>query len=223
MPAFIVGTVFATGSVRLAQQLGPGSLFAVPASGRSALHQQHQRGSLVQRRAEEEVKDGKSEIVDGLKKTLNIKAENPVEAKFETPMDGILRNFLGVSAPEDPDDGFVDSGITSNYVTVELDRPFGIGLEEGDDDESLGASISEVQPDSNAGAAGVLAPGYVLIAANGKPVHALSFEDVLKEVSSLDGRVKLTFFVGGREFFYGKFSPSSQWLQDFLDDLSTAA
>jgi len=227
LPACLVGLVLvAAGAAKLAQQLGSaGGLFTVPAGDRLSLRQKQTRGGLLSRRAED-VEDPKAAIVDNLKKTLNVAAEKSVEAKFETPMDGLLSNIFGSgggSAPaEDPDeDDFVDSSTTDSYVTVELDRPFGIGFAESD--ENPGASISELQPNSNAAASGALAPGYLLIAANGKPVHGLEFAAVVEELSSSSGPLKLTFFKGGEEFFYGKFGPSSQWLQDFLDDLAAAA
>mmetsp|Transcript_4743 Transcript_4743/g.12742 ORF Transcript_4743/g.12742 Transcript_4743/m.12742 type:complete len:249 (-) Transcript_4743:72-818(-) len=134
-----------------------------------------------------------------------------------TPIDkwfGWDRHILGA---RDGDDPFVDSSDESSYVTLTLEKPLGIQFEENSEEEGLGAAVEEVKPGYSAFATGLVRSGYQLIIAENTPVYGLPLEEAVKPIMDKDGPVKLTFFVGDPEFFYGDFKPSQAWLAEFIE------
>eukprot|EP00931_Biecheleriopsis_adriatica_P002051 TRINITY_DN102683_c0_g1_i1.p1 TRINITY_DN102683_c0_g1~~TRINITY_DN102683_c0_g1_i1.p1 ORF type:complete len:223 (-),score=71.71 TRINITY_DN102683_c0_g1_i1:29-697(-) len=131
---------------------------------------------------------------------------------MRTPMSGVFDFLFGKE--EKDDDSFVDSSDESNYVTVQLEKPLGLGVGENEGGEG-GAIVTELKPGASADASGKVQPGFQVIAVNDKPVYGLPLQKIVDAVSAGDGPVRLTFFKGDAEFFYGKLGPSSAWLKEF--------
>lgn len=174
--------------------------------------------SPVRRHAEDEA-DPKKSVMSAIENTFKIQKETLVEkgSDFHYPMEGLFNFFNRMSAPQE-DKSFVDSSLASNYVTVLLDKPMGIALGEN---EGTGALVAQIQPGSNAEKNGAVEPGYQLIVVNDVPVISKSTEEITEFVSSQPGPMKLTFFKGPAEYFYGKLGPSTTWLSNFLEELKT--
>jgi len=181
---------------------------------------QRGRSSRMSLRAEDD-NSPRDEQIKWLKSNMKVSAETEVDdADFSTPLDDFFSALGGGGKKKrevSSNDDFVDSSDEANYVTVPLEKPYGIGLSNAM--EEGGATVSQVAPGSNAEASGKIESGYQLIAADGEPVYGQPVSDVAKKLTGKEGPVRLTFFKGGAEYFYGKLGPSSAWLAEFLDKL----
>mmetsp|Transcript_18537 Transcript_18537/g.38558 ORF Transcript_18537/g.38558 Transcript_18537/m.38558 type:complete len:239 (-) Transcript_18537:242-958(-) len=182
---------------------------------------QRGRSSRMSLRAEEDGSTARDDQIKWLKSNMKVSQETEVdEADFSTPLDDVFSFFGGGGKKKREvasNDDFVDSSDEANYVTVTLEKPYGIGMSNAMDEG--GATVSQVAPGSNAEASGNIESGYQLIAADGEPVYGQPVNDIAKKLTGKEGPVRLTFFKGSAEYFYGKLGPSSAWLADFLDKL----
>jgi len=111
---------------------------------------------------------------------------------------------------------FVDSMDAANYVTVEIEKPMGIVFEENDNDVG-GIFLLSLKEGGNADKSGVLKPGDQLVAVGAQRVHGKSFDDALGAiVDSEENPVKMAFFRGSADMFYGPTGASKDWLDEFL-------
>ena len=132
-----------------------------------------------------------------------------------TPIDRLMGWDKAIIASRDDLDPFMDSMDEMNYVTVSLAKPLGLEFVENADDEGNGVMIDKVAANSNADQTGLLRAGYHLIFVDGRPVHGLSFDDAIEAIIEAEGNVKLTFFTGEGDYFYGEFKPETDWLENF--------
>jgi len=129
-------------------------------------------------------------------------------AKSESPK----KEVVGSKQPS----SFVDSMDTTNYLTVELEKPMGIVFEENDDSIG-GIFVFEISEGSNADTDGALKPGDQLVAVGDKKVSGLSFDEALGTIiDSTDEKTKLVLFRGPSEFLYGPTGASQEWLDEFI-------
>ena len=111
---------------------------------------------------------------------------------------------------------FVDSMDEVNYVTASIEKPMGIVFEENDEDYG-GIFLLSLKEGGHGEKNGLLKPGDQLIAVDGKQVSGMSFDDALGTiVESENSEVKMTFFRGSPEMFYGPTGASKEWLEEFL-------
>eukprot|EP00930_Biecheleria_cincta_P027536 TRINITY_DN19327_c0_g1_i1.p1 TRINITY_DN19327_c0_g1~~TRINITY_DN19327_c0_g1_i1.p1 ORF type:complete len:268 (+),score=51.34 TRINITY_DN19327_c0_g1_i1:35-838(+) len=140
-----------------------------------------------------------------------------------TPIDRWLGLDKGILRKREEWDPYVDSSDDRSYVTVSLEKPLGIEFVENTDDEGGGVYVGEVRKGYNAYQSRLIEIGYQLIVVNDVPVHGLPFNAAIKPIIDCEGPVKLTFFAGDAEYFYGKLRPSSEWLADFMIRLKDSA
>lgn len=137
-----------------------------------------------------------------------------------TPIDkwlGFDKYMLNGRSEED--DPFVDPSVDENYVTIVLDKPLGIEFVENTEEQGGGVVVGEVRPGYSAFGCDQIREGYQLIVADEKPVHGLSFDDAIDPIAAKQGAIKLTFFVGEADHFYGKYRPTEEWLASFFERL----
>lgn len=159
---------------------------------------------------EDDIYDDIANKVDWLKNQKG--SEQAIEggAEFVSPLQGLFgSNEQGLN-PRDRD----------NYVTVELTKPLGIGFAEANGQD--GAVITEFQPGSAAAKDKVLRQDYVLALVGLTPVYDMKFADALQPIKDAEGAVKLTFFQGDADAFYGKRKPIPKWMSNFIEKLKPA-
>eukprot|EP00929_Paragymnodinium_shiwhaense_P097026 TRINITY_DN58804_c0_g1_i1.p1 TRINITY_DN58804_c0_g1~~TRINITY_DN58804_c0_g1_i1.p1 ORF type:complete len:270 (-),score=55.01 TRINITY_DN58804_c0_g1_i1:102-911(-) len=118
---------------------------------------------------------------------------------------------------------FVDSSDESSYVTVTLEKPLGIEFMENAPEDGGGVYVGEVRPGYSAYSNDFIRGGYHLIMADNKPVYGLPFDDAIEPIVDAEGAVKLTFFTGETQYFYGEHKPSKAWLDDFIERLRSGS
>eukprot|EP00439_Symbiodinium_sp_Y106_P065236 s1259_g10.t1 len=94
----------------------------------------------------------------------------------------------------DAESVLVDSMDETNYVTVTLEKPLGIQIEENPPQLGGGVAVKSIIPGSQ-----LIQPGYQLLAASGIAVHGLHLEDASRPIEAAQGRVQITFFNGSAE------------------------
>ncbi|CAE7813151.1 smyd2-a [Symbiodinium sp. CCMP2592] len=151
--------------------------------------------------------------------------------RFETPLSALFPGVLEEAFEStetwtdlllpllDAESVLVDSMDESNYVTVTLEKPLGIQIEENPPQLGGGVAVKSIKPGSNAARSQLIQPGYQLLAASGIAVHGLHLEDASRPIEAAQGRVQLTFFNGSAETFYGLLGPDPEWLSAFLRKL----
>jgi len=164
-------------------------------------------------------------LFDGVKDAFSAPAleRSTLNAERETPID----RWMGWNVNKEEDNNtaapgsqapsnFVDSMDDANYVTTSIGKPMGIVFEENDE-EYGGIFLLSLKEGGNGEQNGQLKPGDQLIAVDGKQVSGLSFDDALGTiVDSGNSEVKMTFFRGAPEMFYGPTGASKDWLEEFL-------
>lgn len=161
-----------------------------------------------------------NELTRIFKGTLALDSEQAITAKDRiTPVDRWFGWDKDLIAARDEDDPFVDSSDATNYVTVTLEKPFGIEMLENPADEGGGVMVGEVRPGFAAYDSLLVDTGYHLIVVDDTPVYGLPFDDAIKPIMDKEGPVRLTFFKGDAVYFYGEFRPSAEWLSDFIGSL----
>ncbi|CAJ1355622.1 unnamed protein product [Effrenium voratum] len=140
-------------------------------------------------------------------------------AQRVTPIDRLMGWDRGIIASRDDLDPFMDSMEEANYITVAMEKPLGLEFVENSEKEGRGVMVDKVAAGSNADQTGLLCAGYQLIFVDGRPVHGLSFDDAIQPIVDAQGPVRLTFFTGEPEYFYGDFRPEEEWLADFREKL----
>mmetsp|Transcript_47257 Transcript_47257/g.110527 ORF Transcript_47257/g.110527 Transcript_47257/m.110527 type:complete len:235 (+) Transcript_47257:29-733(+) len=146
---------------------------------------------------------------------LNQPIDDVTAAQRVTPIDRLMGWDKGIIASRDDLDPFMDSCDEMNYVTVSVNKPLGLEFLENEVEEGGGVMIGKVEPQSNADQTGLLRSGYHLVFVNGMPVHGLSFDAALQPIIDAEGAVRLTFFMGEAEYFYGEWRPEKDWLDGF--------
>lgn len=151
--------------------------------------------------------------------------------RFETPLSALFPGVLEEAFEStetwtdlllpllDAESVLVDSMDEANYVTVTLEKPLGIQIEENPPQLGGGVAVKSIKPGSNAARSQLIQPGYQLLAASGTAVHGLHLEDASRPIEAAQGRVQLTFFNGSAETFYGLLGPDPEWLSAFLRKL----
>eukprot|EP00929_Paragymnodinium_shiwhaense_P063117 TRINITY_DN31551_c0_g1_i2.p1 TRINITY_DN31551_c0_g1~~TRINITY_DN31551_c0_g1_i2.p1 ORF type:complete len:259 (+),score=46.02 TRINITY_DN31551_c0_g1_i2:235-1011(+) len=153
----------------------------------------------------------------GLNQEATLTAEDRV-----TPLDRWLGLDRGLYTSDfQTYSDFVDSSDEANYVTVTLQKPLGIEFMENSAADGSGVVVGEVRPGYSAYSNDFVRGGYHLIMANDKPVYGLPFEDAIAPIVDTEGPVKLTFFTGDAQHFYGDYRPSQAWLDDFVRRLQS--
>ncbi|CAK9088440.1 unnamed protein product [Durusdinium trenchii] len=146
--------------------------------------------------------------------------------KFETPISILFQEDEELEAEELWSDllaplletDAVDTMNESNYLTVTVQKPLGLTVEENSKVAGGGVAVCGLEPNSNAERAG-LRTGLQLLAAGGVPVHGMSLEDAIQPIEAAEDQVQLTFFMGSAEAFYGVLGPKPAWLSSFLHKL----
>mmetsp|Transcript_149150 Transcript_149150/g.479050 ORF Transcript_149150/g.479050 Transcript_149150/m.479050 type:complete len:231 (-) Transcript_149150:121-813(-) len=197
-----------------------GSVFCATASRRSV------RGGRMHLRAEPEEPQGLNPLSKAMGGLIGGKEKSLDEGEqFTTPVEEFMSSLFGGGGKKEKTaeakrkDGFFDSSDTDNYVTVSLEKPFGLGLAEAT--EGGGVMVAELQPGSNSENSGEIFPGFQVIAVDGEPVHGLPQATFIQIVGAKASPVKLTFFKGPADSFYGKLAPSTAWLKEFIGGLKS--
>eukprot|EP00913_Durusdinium_trenchii_P028214 g26449.t1 len=150
--------------------------------------------------------------------------------KFETPISILFQEDEELEAEELWSDllaplletDAVDTMNESNYLTVTVQKPLGLTVEENSKVAGGGVAVCGLEPNSNAERAG-LRTGLQLLAAGGVPVHGMSLEDAIQPIEAAEDQVQLTFFMGSAEAFYGEGkTPQGRtwsWALELLDEL----
>ena len=110
----------------------------------------------------------------------------------------------------------------ANYVAVELHKPMGIIFEENDADYG-GIFVQSLKDDGVAAKDGTIQAGDQLVAVLETKVSGLPFDDALGAIVDAKGdSLKLVFFRGSAEQFYGPTGASQAWLDEFIGVAKTA-
>jgi hypothetical protein len=111
---------------------------------------------------------------------------------------------------------FVDAMDAKNYVTVYLKKPMGIVFEENDADFG-GIFVHSLKNDGVAAIDGQVRVGDQLVAVHATKVSGLPFDDALSAIiEATEPEVKLLFFRGKADQFYGPTGASQEWLNEFV-------
>lgn len=110
-----------------------------------------------------------------------------------------------------------------NYVTVYLRKPMGIVFEENDADFG-GIFVHSLKTDGVAAIDGTVKVGDQLVAVHATKVSGLPFDDALSAIiDATEQEVKLLFFRGKADQFYGPTGASQEWLNEFVGAAPAAA
>ncbi|CAE7679620.1 PTAC2 [Symbiodinium pilosum] len=147
-----------------------------------------------------------------------VKIETPLSALFPGILDEAFESTESWTDLLLPllDAVIIDSMDEANYVTVTVEKPLGVQIEENPKESGGGVAVKNIMPDSNAERCQMIQPGYQLVAASGIPVHGLHLEDAARPIEAAKGRVQLTFFKGSADTFNGLLGPDPEWLSAFL-------
>lgn len=148
------------------------------------------------------------------------------ELRFQAPLSFLFREDEEVESEEMWSDliaplvkiDSVDTMNESNYLTVTLQKPLGVTVEENPRELGGGVSIVALEGGSRAEKLG-LQPGFQLLAAGGVAVHGMSLAEAIRPIEAAEDKVQLTFFNGSAEAFYGLLGPKPSWLSAFLHKL----
>jgi PDZ domain len=104
-----------------------------------------------------------------------------------------------------------------NYVTAYLPKPMGIVFEENDADFG-GVFVHSLKEDGVAALDGTVQIGDQLVAVHQTKVSGLPFDDALSAIIDANSapEVKLIFFRGKADQFYGPTGASQEWLNEFV-------
>mmetsp|Transcript_6305 Transcript_6305/g.9076 ORF Transcript_6305/g.9076 Transcript_6305/m.9076 type:complete len:201 (+) Transcript_6305:97-699(+) len=159
-------------------------------------------------------------LFDGVKDAFSAPAleRSTLDAERETPID----RWMGwsVSSENQPAQqaapiDFIDAMDSTNYVTVELEKPMGIVFEENDE-EFGGIFVQELKEGGIAAVNGILLSGDQLVAVGTTKVAGMPFDEALGAiVDSSDSKTKLTLFRGTAKQLYGPTGASQEWLDEF--------
>ncbi|CAJ1418896.1 unnamed protein product [Effrenium voratum] len=153
--------------------------------------------------------------------------EEGEEMAFQTPLSFLFQEdedfeeeeiWSDLLAPLLKGPAVVDTMNESNYVTVSLEKPLGMTVEENSKIFG-GVSVVGLEEGSRAEGLGLIEPGWQLLMADGVPVHGMSLEDAIRPIEAAKGRLQITFFTGSAETFYGLLGPEPEWLSAFLRKL----
>mmetsp|Transcript_13785 Transcript_13785/g.40297 ORF Transcript_13785/g.40297 Transcript_13785/m.40297 type:complete len:212 (-) Transcript_13785:33-668(-) len=161
-------------------------------------------------------------LFDGVKEAFSAPAleRTEIDSARETPIDRWMGWSVKSEAEQQTEQvaaaNFVDSMDTSNYVTVELQKPMGIIFEENDEKYG-GIFILELKESGAAEQAGSLKAGDQLVAVGSKKVSGMPFDEALGAIVDTEGdSAKLVLFRGAANDFYGPTGASQEWLYEFI-------
>jgi len=166
-------------------------------------------------------------LFDGVKDAFSAPAASAIDNERETPID----RWMGwnvkpmdetPSAVAKPDDSFVDSMDSVNYVITYLSKPMGIVFEENDE-EYGGIFVLSLTEGGEAEKDGKIKPGDQLVAVNTQKVAGFAFDPALGAVvDSGEEKTKLVLFRGSQDQLYGSTGASKAWLDEFIAECGDA-
>lgn len=117
-----------------------------------------------------------------------------------------------------PEQQYVDPTDASNYMTLVLEKPMGIVLEEKEEGESMSVVVTGLKEDGSASkSTDPPKRNDLLVGVDGTNARNVGLDKALDLIGSASESVKLTFFRGPAKFLYGPTAPSEEWYQDLLE------